>query len=64
MYGASSDRVILSGIDKVTFKRITLTLSGEEFDEWMSGIPLRYAFPNLTMEERRFLRIGTKQLSV
>jgi hypothetical protein len=53
------DNVVLSGIDKLSGKKITLTLNKKEFDAWQNGFPARYAFPTLTLKERRFLMSGT-----
>lgn len=52
--------VVLSGVDKNTGNRITLRLDRKEFNEWISGMPVKYAFSNLDLTERRFLTHGTK----
>ena len=56
------DRVILSGVDKVTEEKVTLTIHPDDYDDWMNGIPVKYAAPSLSEEGRRFLDTGTKTI--
>ena len=51
----------VSGIDKITNKQVILSINTERFDEWLNGLFIRYALPELTVEERRFLLTGSKK---
>jgi hypothetical protein len=53
------DKVILSGIDKITKHKVTISMITIDFEDWMNGIPVKYAVPGITEEERRFLSTGT-----
>ena len=55
------DKVILTGTDKITGEKVTLSLKKSGFDAWQKGMPISFTFLVLTMEERRFLMTGTKK---